>query len=183
MNFEGYFFRIDWPFGGITLRVEHPKGVLLLHQVSTPNQFPLSCHPLTKLLTEKESTSVDHDEYVHRYSPKCSETHDEVYYSKKIASLKNHQEYECNMSLDNARYTDFSQRTSSTHLPEDETFNDSGIINNLIDYEDGQEEPDSLTADRIYAGIPLSNKSENDESDFELIHHRKMCSFDYDEQQ
>ncbi|GFY33255.1 hypothetical protein TNCV_1241051 [Trichonephila clavipes] len=29
MNFEHYFLRIDWPFGGITLRVEHPKGVLL----------------------------------------------------------------------------------------------------------------------------------------------------------
>ncbi|GFX09363.1 uncharacterized protein TNCV_1887761 [Trichonephila clavipes] len=49
MNFEGYFLRIDWPFGGITLRVEHPKGVLLLQQVSTPNQFPLSCHPLVRL--------------------------------------------------------------------------------------------------------------------------------------
>ncbi|GFX10356.1 hypothetical protein TNCV_1867511 [Trichonephila clavipes] len=31
------------------------------------------------------------------------------------------------------------------HLIEDETFNDSDIINNLIDYEDGQEKPDSLS--------------------------------------
>lgn len=43
---------------------------------------------------------------------------------------------------------------------EDETVNDSDIINNLIDYEDGQEEPDSITADKIYAGIQLSNKLE-----------------------
>ena len=40
----------------------------------------------------------------------------------------------------------------------DETVNDSDIINNLIDYEDGQEEPDSMTADTIYAEIQLSNK-------------------------
>ncbi|GFU00688.1 uncharacterized protein TNCV_4818521 [Trichonephila clavipes] len=46
------------------------------------------------------------------------------------------------------------------HLIEDETFNDSGIINNLIDYENGHEEPDSLRADTIYAGIQLSEKSE-----------------------
>ncbi|GFV80649.1 hypothetical protein TNCV_4618111 [Trichonephila clavipes] len=38
----------------------------------------------------------------------------------------------------------FSQHSSSLRLIEDETFNDSGIFNNLIDYEDGQEEPDSL---------------------------------------
>ncbi|GFS53513.1 uncharacterized protein TNCV_4935631 [Trichonephila clavipes] len=50
--------------------------------------------------------------------------------------------------------------SSSTHLMEDETFNDSDIINNLVDYEDGQKEPDSLRADTIYAGIQLSNKSE-----------------------
>ncbi|GFT15826.1 hypothetical protein TNCV_3314341 [Trichonephila clavipes] len=36
-------------------------------------------------------------------------------------------------------------------LIEDEAFNDSDIINNLIDYEDGQEVPDSLRADKIYA--------------------------------
>ncbi|GFV01079.1 hypothetical protein TNCV_1010001 [Trichonephila clavipes] len=32
----------------------------------------------------------------------------------------------------------FSQRSSSPRLIEDETFNDSDIINNLINYEDGQ---------------------------------------------
>ncbi|GFX52014.1 uncharacterized protein TNCV_4653431 [Trichonephila clavipes] len=42
----------------------------------------------------------------------------------------------------------FSQHSSSPHLIEDETFNDSGIINNLVDYEDGQEEPDSSIADK-----------------------------------
>ncbi|GFX84309.1 uncharacterized protein TNCV_3976541 [Trichonephila clavipes] len=44
-------------------------------------------------------------------------------------------------------------------LIEDETFNDMDIINNLIDYEDGQEKLDSLRADKIYSGIWLSNKS------------------------
>ncbi|GFS86872.1 hypothetical protein TNCV_215941 [Trichonephila clavipes] len=34
--------------------------------------------------------------------------------------------------------------SSSPRLIEDETFNDSDIINNMMDYEDGQEEPDSL---------------------------------------
>ncbi|XP_017756502.1 PREDICTED: tigger transposable element-derived protein 1-like [Eufriesea mexicana] len=43
---------------------------------------------------------------------------------------------------------------------EDETINDSDIINNLIICEDGQEEPDSMTADRIYAGIQLRSKLE-----------------------
>ncbi|GFT54185.1 hypothetical protein TNCV_199621 [Trichonephila clavipes] len=33
----------------------------------------------------------------------------------------------------------FSQRSSCPRLIEDETFNDCDIINNLIDYEDGQE--------------------------------------------
>ncbi|GFX42773.1 uncharacterized protein TNCV_2197301 [Trichonephila clavipes] len=42
-------------------------------------------------------------------------------------------------SLNNARSIVFSQRTSSTHLIEDETFSDSDIINNFIDYEDGLE--------------------------------------------
>ncbi|GFU59474.1 hypothetical protein TNCV_3202771 [Trichonephila clavipes] len=42
----------------------------------------------------------------------------------------------------------FSQRSSSPGLIEDETFKDSDIINNLIDYEDGQEEPDSLRAEK-----------------------------------
>ncbi|GFX37751.1 hypothetical protein TNCV_3116021 [Trichonephila clavipes] len=42
----------------------------------------------------------------------------------------------------------FSQRSSSPLLIEDETFKDSVIINNLIDYEDGQEETDSLRVDK-----------------------------------
>ncbi|GFW52184.1 uncharacterized protein TNCV_2426311 [Trichonephila clavipes] len=63
-------------------------------------------------------------------------------------------------SLDNTRSIAFSQHTSSTHLIDDETFNDSDIINTLIDYEDGQEEPDSLRVDKIYPGMQLSNKLE-----------------------
>ncbi|GFS76708.1 hypothetical protein TNCV_1622791 [Trichonephila clavipes] len=42
----------------------------------------------------------------------------------------------------------FSQRSSNQRLIADETFNESDIINNLIYYEDGQEEPDSLRADK-----------------------------------
>ncbi|GFT84998.1 hypothetical protein TNCV_2507921 [Trichonephila clavipes] len=42
-------------------------------------------------------------------------------------------------SPDNAHLVAFSQHSSSSRLIEDETFNDSGIMNNLIDYEDGQE--------------------------------------------
>ncbi|GFX89610.1 uncharacterized protein TNCV_73031 [Trichonephila clavipes] len=61
--------------------------------------------------------------------------------------------------LDNARSAAFSQRSSSTHLIEDETSNDSEI-NNLIDYEDGQEEANSLRMNKIYAGIQLSNRLE-----------------------
>ncbi|GFU31334.1 uncharacterized protein TNCV_8811 [Trichonephila clavipes] len=34
----------------------------------------------------------------------------------------------------------------------------TGIINNMIDYVDGQEEMDSLRADKIYAEIQLSNQ-------------------------
>ncbi|GFU70166.1 uncharacterized protein TNCV_5057601 [Trichonephila clavipes] len=51
-------------------------------------------------------------------------------------------------SPDNAHSVTFSQRSSSPRLIEDETFNDSDIMNNLIDYEDGQEEPDSLRVDK-----------------------------------
>ncbi|GFY12965.1 hypothetical protein TNCV_665311 [Trichonephila clavipes] len=43
-------------------------------------------------------------------------------------------------SLDNAHSVAFSQRSSSPRWIEDENFNDSDIINNLIDYEDGQED-------------------------------------------
>ncbi|GFU11632.1 uncharacterized protein TNCV_4321031 [Trichonephila clavipes] len=63
-------------------------------------------------------------------------------------------------SLHNASSIPFSQRTSSTHLIGDVTFNSSDIINNLIDYEDGHEKPDSLTADTKYGVIQLSIKSE-----------------------
>ncbi|GFX27166.1 hypothetical protein TNCV_440721 [Trichonephila clavipes] len=42
-------------------------------------------------------------------------------------------------SPDNAHSVSFSERSGSPRLIEDETFNDSDIINNLIDYEDGQE--------------------------------------------
>ncbi|GFX61534.1 uncharacterized protein TNCV_2745091 [Trichonephila clavipes] len=51
-------------------------------------------------------------------------------------------------SYDNAHSVAFSQRPSSQCLIEDETFNDSDIMNNLIDYEDGQEVPDSLRVDK-----------------------------------
>ncbi|GFW07919.1 uncharacterized protein TNCV_3920521 [Trichonephila clavipes] len=57
-------------------------------------------------------------------------------------------------SSDNARSIAFSCLRSI----EEETFNDSDIINNLIDCGDGQEEPYSLRAYKIYAGIQLSNK-------------------------
>ncbi|GFX68073.1 uncharacterized protein TNCV_921741 [Trichonephila clavipes] len=50
-------------------------------------------------------------------------------------------------SPDNAHSVAFSPRSSSPRLIEDESFNNSDIISNLIDYEDGQE-PDSLRADK-----------------------------------
>ncbi|XP_066261172.1 tigger transposable element-derived protein 1-like [Euwallacea similis] len=43
---------------------------------------------------------------------------------------------------------------------EDETINDSDIISNLTDNAQKHEEPDSMTADKIYAGIQLCNKLE-----------------------
>ncbi|PRD22523.1 UNVERIFIED_CONTAM: hypothetical protein NCL1_48891 [Trichonephila clavipes] len=61
---------------------------------------------------------------------------------------------------DNARSVAFSQRTNSPRLIEDQTVNDRGIINKLIDYKYGQEEPDLLRADKIYSGIQLSNQLE-----------------------
>ncbi|GFW74929.1 uncharacterized protein TNCV_2677971 [Trichonephila clavipes] len=63
-------------------------------------------------------------------------------------------------SSDTSRSVAFFQRANSSCLIEDKTFNDSDIINNLIDYEDGQKELDSLRADKIYAGIQLSSKLE-----------------------
>ncbi|GFY08119.1 uncharacterized protein TNCV_1355331 [Trichonephila clavipes] len=47
-------------------------------------------------------------------------------------------------SPDNARSVAFSQRNNNPFLIENETFNNSDIINNLIDYDDGQEEPYSF---------------------------------------
>ncbi|GFW23700.1 uncharacterized protein TNCV_2032431 [Trichonephila clavipes] len=63
-------------------------------------------------------------------------------------------------SPDNARSFAFAQRSSSPLLIEDETFNDSDIINNLMDYEDGQEE-DYLRADKNMQGssFPTNWKS------------------------
>ncbi|GFT21786.1 uncharacterized protein TNCV_2970251 [Trichonephila clavipes] len=145
------------------------------------------------------------------------------------------------LSLDNARSVTFSQRANSPLSIEDETLNDGDIINKLIDYVDGQEEPDSLQADKIYTEIQLCNKlgkhflktdtnferrmkfqkefrscisgyhdiykqltnrpsrqklifylmvpknksmeivSSSDETNFELIHHKKRNVLDYDE--
>ncbi|PRD34054.1 UNVERIFIED_CONTAM: hypothetical protein NCL1_15782 [Trichonephila clavipes] len=56
------------------------------------------------------------------------------------------------LSPDNTHSVAFSQCSSSLHLIEDETFNDRDIINNLMDYEDGQEEPDSLRANKNMQG-------------------------------
>ncbi|PRD28389.1 UNVERIFIED_CONTAM: hypothetical protein NCL1_32536 [Trichonephila clavipes] len=79
---------------------------------------------------------------------------------------------------DNANSVAFSQCSSSPRLIEDETFNDSVIINNLIDYEDGQEKPDPLrwmttavnTEEKIYypRTILFTNKK------FILSYH-KIC--------
>ncbi|GFT82371.1 uncharacterized protein TNCV_2388691 [Trichonephila clavipes] len=49
---------------------------------------------------------------------------------------------------DNAYSVAFSQRSNSPRLIEDETLNDNDIIHKLKDYEDGQEEPDSLRVDK-----------------------------------
>ncbi|GFX56016.1 hypothetical protein TNCV_1953361 [Trichonephila clavipes] len=48
MSFQGYFPRIDYPYGAITLRVEHPKECYC-YKVSTPNEFPTSC-PLRNVM-------------------------------------------------------------------------------------------------------------------------------------
>ncbi|GFV35970.1 uncharacterized protein TNCV_2867281 [Trichonephila clavipes] len=61
-------------------------------------------------------------------------------------------------SLDNTHSVANSQRSSSPLLIEDETFNDGDIINNLIDYKDGQEEPYSLRADKRMQGSSFPTK-------------------------
>ncbi|KAI4482021.1 hypothetical protein M0804_009040 [Polistes exclamans] len=43
---------------------------------------------------------------------------------------------------------------------EDQAVDDSDIINSLIDYENGREELESITADKIYEGIQISKKLE-----------------------
>ncbi|GFT90995.1 uncharacterized protein TNCV_2008511 [Trichonephila clavipes] len=64
-------------------------------------------------------------------------------------------------SPDNAHSVAFSHRSSSSRLIEDETFNDSDIMNNLIDYEDGREESDFLRVDKNMQGssFPTTWKS------------------------
>ncbi|GFX72654.1 hypothetical protein TNCV_4062501 [Trichonephila clavipes] len=54
----------------------------------------------------------------------------------------------------------FARHANSARLFEDETVNHNGIIDNLIVHEDGQKEPDSMTADEIYANVELSPKSQ-----------------------
>ncbi|GFT11709.1 uncharacterized protein TNCV_264941 [Trichonephila clavipes] len=65
------------------------------------------------------------------------------------------------LSPDNAHSVAFSQRPSSPRLIEDETFNDGDITNNLIGYEDGQEKPFYLRADKNMQGssFPTNWKS------------------------
>ncbi|GFT79110.1 uncharacterized protein TNCV_3094651 [Trichonephila clavipes] len=64
-------------------------------------------------------------------------------------------------SSDSTHSVAFSQHSSNQRLIEDKTFNDNDIINNLIDYEDGPEEPDSLRADKNMQGssFPTNWKS------------------------
>ncbi|GFX15500.1 hypothetical protein TNCV_3304291 [Trichonephila clavipes] len=50
------------------------------------------------------------------------------------------------------RVVAFSQRSSSPRWIEDETFNDSDIMNNLVNYGDGQKEPESLRVDKNMQG-------------------------------
>ncbi|GFU88123.1 hypothetical protein TNCV_1336921 [Trichonephila clavipes] len=60
-------------------------------------------------------------------------------------------------SPDNEHSVAFYRRSSSLHLIEDETFDDSDIINNLINYEDEQEAR-IFESGYKYAGVQLSNK-------------------------
>jgi hypothetical protein len=43
---------------------------------------------------------------------------------------------------------------------EDQTVDDSDILNSAIDYENGEEEPESITANKIYENIQISKKLE-----------------------
>ncbi|PRD32135.1 UNVERIFIED_CONTAM: hypothetical protein NCL1_21395 [Trichonephila clavipes] len=63
-------------------------------------------------------------------------------------------------SPDNARSVALSLRANIPRLVEDETFNDSDIINNLIDYEDGQEEPNSCGQLKYMQGYSFPKKVE-----------------------
>ncbi|GFW55798.1 uncharacterized protein TNCV_121821 [Trichonephila clavipes] len=78
----------------------------------------------------------------------CLWLHSNVFYLFTSGVTENVRTPPESQSPDNAHSVAFSQRSSSPHLIEDETFNDCGIINNLMDYEDGQEELDSLRADK-----------------------------------
>ncbi|GFV95001.1 hypothetical protein TNCV_1029991 [Trichonephila clavipes] len=49
MNFEGYLLQIDWPFGGITLRVEHPKRVQYYTKSRPQMNFLSRALPLMKI--------------------------------------------------------------------------------------------------------------------------------------
>ncbi|GFV85503.1 uncharacterized protein TNCV_3773271 [Trichonephila clavipes] len=75
---------------------------------------------------------------------------------RKLKTMNRGKNYQT--STDKANSVAFSQRSSSPRLVEDETFDDSDIINNSMDYEDEQE-PNSLRADKI-SRIQFSNKLE-----------------------
>ncbi|GFW45639.1 uncharacterized protein TNCV_3245771 [Trichonephila clavipes] len=79
-------------------------------------------------------------------------------------------------SSDNARSVALSQRSCSPRLIEEETFNDSDTINNLIDYEDRQKESNSLRGDKIMQGSSLPT---NWKSIFlKLIPIKKGCGYE-----
>ncbi|GFV48643.1 uncharacterized protein TNCV_292561, partial [Trichonephila clavipes] len=69
----------------------------------------------------------------------CSPVMGGVRYATEMSTLQDALFICYIQSPDNAHSVVFSQCSSSPRLIEDETFNDSDIINNLINYEDGQE--------------------------------------------